>query len=68
MSQGMNQIGEFVVFPFLSDAQNVERRLEAIRKQTVDEMNSFDSLAQFINNQEETLQTNLLSNLSAVGR
>ena len=34
MSQGMNQIGEFVVFPFLSDAQNVERRLERGDKKT----------------------------------
>lgn len=68
MSNVMNQNGDFLETPFLSDAQNEIRRLESIRKQTVDDLNNFESLTQFINNQEENLQPNLLSNLSAARR
>jgi len=64
----MNENGDFIERPFLSDAQNENRRLEAIRKQTIDELNSFESLTQFIDNQEEIIQPNLLTNLSAARR
>jgi len=68
MSNDMNMNGEFEVLPFLSDAQNETRRLDSIRIQNLDELHNFERLSEFINNQEENLQTDLLSNLSAARR
>ena len=68
MSNDMNMNGEFEVLPFLSDAQNETRRLDSIRIQSLDELHNFERLSEFINNQEENLQTDLLSNLSAARR